>query len=112
MLVPRPPRCLVMPVTSRPRPHGVSRSATATGYGQIGGAFELAHRWRALFREWDVVLCPAMPTTAFAHDQAEMHTRVLDVDGVPMLVRCSVDVEQRGDLDGQSSDRDADRYGP
>jgi amidase len=45
---------------------------------------ELAHRWRALFREWDVVLCPAMPTTAFAHDQAEMHTRVLDVDGVPM----------------------------
>ncbi len=44
----------------------------------------LAHRWRALFREWDVVLCPAMPTTAFAHDQAEMHVRVLDVDGVAM----------------------------
>jgi amidase len=45
---------------------------------------ELAHRWRALFREWDVVLCPAMPTTAFAHDQVEMHERVLDVDGVAM----------------------------
>ncbi len=27
----------------------------------------LAHQWRALFQEWDVVLCPAMPTTAFTH---------------------------------------------
>jgi amidase len=44
----------------------------------------LAHQWRALFREWDVVLCPAMPTTAFTHTHAEKSERVLDVDGVPM----------------------------
>jgi amidase len=44
----------------------------------------LAHQWRALFRQWDVVLCPAMPTTAFTHMHAEMSERVLDVDDVPM----------------------------
>ena len=26
----------------------------------------IVHQWRALFREWDVVLCPVLPTPAFA----------------------------------------------
>jgi amidase len=34
-----------------------------------------------LFKQWDVVLCPPMPTAAFKHDQAEMSARRLDVDG-------------------------------
>ncbi len=45
--------------------------------------------WAALFRQYDVVLAPVMPTTAFPHDTAGLITdRVLDVDGVavPHLV--------------------------
>jgi len=41
----------------------------------------LANRWRELFREWDVVVCPVFPVTAFPHDHAEMDTRRLRIDG-------------------------------
>jgi amidase len=41
----------------------------------------VADQWRQLFREWDVVLCPVMPTPAFAHDHSEMGTRQIAVDG-------------------------------
>ncbi len=42
----------------------------------------LRARWRALFQDVDVVLCPAMPTPAFAHDHSLRRTRHLDIDGV------------------------------
>jgi amidase len=38
-------------------------------------------RWQALFHEFDVVLCPAMPTPAFRQDHSPKLTRRLDVDG-------------------------------
>jgi amidase len=42
----------------------------------------LREGWRALSREVDVVLCPAMPTPAFPHDHTpEQGRRRLDVDG-------------------------------
>lgn len=41
----------------------------------------LSHQWRQLFREWDVVVCPVLPTTAFPHDDAEIDRRTIDVDG-------------------------------
>lgn len=41
----------------------------------------IANQWRALFGEWDVVLCPVMPTTAFAHDHTDMNARQIRVDG-------------------------------
>jgi len=41
----------------------------------------ISHQWRQLFRDWDVVICPVLPTTAFPHDDAEMDQRVIDVDG-------------------------------
>jgi amidase len=41
----------------------------------------ISHLWRQLFREWDVVVCPVLPTTAFPHDDADMDQRVIDVDG-------------------------------
>ncbi len=41
----------------------------------------LERQWAALFKEWDVVLCPPMPTVAFTHDHAEVSARRLDVDG-------------------------------
>lgn len=41
----------------------------------------ITHQWRQLFKEWDVVLCPALPTTAFAHDHGDMDGRRIDIDG-------------------------------
>ena len=41
----------------------------------------IADRWRRLFREWDVVLCPVMPTPAFAHDHRDKNARRTSIDG-------------------------------
>jgi amidase len=41
----------------------------------------VAHQWRQLFREWDVVLCPVMPTPAFSHDHTDMNARRIVIDG-------------------------------
>jgi amidase len=42
----------------------------------------VCQQWRELFRSWDVVLCPPMPTTAFPHDHSrEQRTRRIDIDG-------------------------------
>jgi amidase len=41
----------------------------------------LQAEWAMLFKQWDVVLCPPMPTVAFKHDHAEPSARHLDVDG-------------------------------
>jgi amidase len=46
--------------------------------------FELAHRWRQVFAEWDVVLCPAAPCVAFPHDQRPFDQRTVTIDGHPM----------------------------
>jgi amidase len=45
------------------------------------GRGELQERWRELFREWDVVLCPAMPTPAFPHDHSPIESRRIEIDG-------------------------------
>ncbi|HTV87900.1 MAG TPA: amidase [Stellaceae bacterium] len=42
--------------------------------------FGLTGRWRALFRDIDAILCPAMPTTAFPHNHAPLGERRLDID--------------------------------
>lgn len=42
----------------------------------------LQAKWRELFREWDVVLCPVMPTPAFPHDHSMPdYARRIDIDG-------------------------------
>jgi amidase len=41
----------------------------------------IADRWRRFFREWDVLLCPVMPTPAFAHDHSDINTRRISIDG-------------------------------
>jgi amidase len=43
---------------------------------------KLKQTWRELFREWDIVLCPAAPVAAFPHDRAlPMEARRLKIDG-------------------------------
>ena len=42
----------------------------------------LRQQWRELFREWDVVLCPPMPSAAFPHDHSpEQSARLIEIDG-------------------------------
>jgi amidase len=41
-----------------------------------------ANQWRALFRDVDVVLCPVLPVTAFAHDHRDFAAREIMIDGV------------------------------
>ena len=42
----------------------------------------LQARWREVFRQWDVVLCPVMPTVAFRHDHsAPDYARRINIDG-------------------------------
>jgi amidase len=43
--------------------------------------YGVADQWRRFFRDWDVVLCPIMPTPAFPHDHSEMNTRRIAIDG-------------------------------
>lgn len=44
----------------------------------------LSHQWRALFRDWDVVLCPVTPAAAFPHDQQPWDERSILVNGQPV----------------------------
>jgi amidase len=41
----------------------------------------LRQRWQDLFNDFDVVLCPVMPTPAFPHDHSPKPMRRLDIDG-------------------------------
>ncbi len=36
--------------------------------------------WQAFFKDWDIVICPQMPTSAFPHDHSNFFTRKLIVD--------------------------------
>jgi amidase len=43
----------------------------------------LRAQWREFFAEFDVVVCPASPTTAFPHDQSpDQFARTIAIDGV------------------------------
>ena len=44
----------------------------------------IASRWRGFFQEYDVVLCPVMPTVAFPHDHRPMMQREIVIGGKTM----------------------------
>ncbi len=47
-----------------------------------GARAQLRAQWRALFRIFDAVICPVMPTPAFPHDHSpEQEKRRIDIDG-------------------------------
>ncbi|MET0968395.1 MAG: amidase [Tardiphaga sp.] len=49
-----------------------------------GARNRLRAQWRALFREFDAIICPVMPTPAYPHDHSpDQNTRLIDIDGVP-----------------------------
>jgi amidase len=41
----------------------------------------LRARWAEYFRDYDVLLCPIMPTAAFPHDHRDMSQRTMRIDG-------------------------------
>jgi amidase len=41
-------------------------------------------RWRRFFRDWDILVCPVMPTPALAHDHRPVGERTVMVDGRAM----------------------------
>ena len=43
----------------------------------------LRHAWRRFFEDWDILVCPQMAVTAFAHDHSPMGGRTLTVNGEP-----------------------------
>ena len=46
------------------------------------GRNRLRAQWRALFAQFDAVICPVMPTPAYPHDhEPNQNKRVLDIDG-------------------------------
>jgi len=47
-----------------------------------GGRARLRAQWRELFKSFDAVICPVMPTPAYLQDQSpEQETRRIDIDG-------------------------------
>ncbi len=47
-----------------------------------GGRARLRAQWRELFKSFDAVICPVMPTPAFPHDHsADQERRHIEVDG-------------------------------
>jgi amidase len=47
-----------------------------------GGRTRLRARWRELFKSFDAVICPVMPTPAFPHDHsADQEQRRIEIDG-------------------------------
>lgn len=45
----------------------------------------LRKQWHDLFREYDVVLCPIMPTVAFPHDHTDQEQRRIAIDGEQVI---------------------------
>lgn len=73
------------PDTDRALPEAVIRRAFVASHSDWIKAdrvrIDLADKWRRLFHEFDVVLCPITPTPAFPHDHSEMSTRTIEIDG-------------------------------
>ena len=47
-----------------------------------GARARLRAQWRELFKNFDAVICPVLPTPAFPHDHSpEQETRRIDIDG-------------------------------
>ena len=51
-----------------------------------GARARLRAQWRELFKTFDAVICPVLPTPAFPHDHSqEQESRRIDIDGKPYV---------------------------
>jgi len=59
-----------------------AQTLRARDWGRVNeGRTKLRWAWQRFFEQWDFVLAPIMPTTAFAHDQRAPGERTIDIDG-------------------------------
>ncbi|MFO1410141.1 MAG: amidase [Steroidobacteraceae bacterium] len=83
-----------MPASAGAYPARIAR-ALRTSHGRFGELLEqqaqMVLRWRAFFERHDVLLCPIMPTVAYAHDHtvagpgpASQFLRTISVDDRPV----------------------------
>lgn len=80
----RQERAARLPAADKSRAAAQARALVSSHRDWLRGQrarLAVSHQWRQLFEEWDVVVCPVLPTTAFPHDDAEMDQRTIDVDG-------------------------------
>jgi Asp-tRNA(Asn)/Glu-tRNA(Gln) amidotransferase A subunit family amidase len=88
-----------------------------------GGRARLRAQWRELFKSFDAVICPVMPTPAYPHDHLpDQEKRTIDIDGrnypyvdqlawpgiatLPGLPATDIPIGRSG---GRAADRRADR---
>jgi amidase len=51
-----------------------------------GARARLRAQWRELFKQYDAVICPIMPTPAYKHDHSpEQESRLVQIDGKPYV---------------------------
>ena len=43
--------------------------------------YRIRASWTAFFEDWDILICPQMPTAAFPHDHGAQMERHVDIDG-------------------------------
>ena len=72
------------PTTRALPPNGcaASCSAIATGCSPMAARARLRAQWRELFKSFDAVICPVMPTPAYPHDHSpDQEKRRISIDG-------------------------------
>ena len=63
------------------RLRGIALSHRDWGVADVGRT-RLRAQWRELFKSFDAVICPVMPTPAFSHDHSQdQETRLIHIDG-------------------------------
>jgi amidase len=65
----------------------VQRGLVASHRGWVQADFirtGILDGWRRFFRDWDILVCPVMPTPALAHDHRPVAERTVMVDGQAM----------------------------
>ena len=74
------------------------------------GRTRLNAQWRELFRSFDAVICPIMPTPAYLQDESpEQETRKHQYRRQGLSLSGSARLARRRDLAGIAVDRDPDR---
>ena len=75
-----------------------------------GGRARLRAQWRELFKSFDAVICPVMPTPAFPHDHsADQEQRHIEIDGKEIPVSRSAGMARNRHAARPAGNGDTDR---
>ena len=75
-----------------------------------GGRARLRAQWRELFKSFDAVICPIMPTPAYPHDHSpDQEKRRIDIDGKELSLSRSAGLARHRHAARPAGNRDSDR---